>query len=81
MATFKNFKTGDTVRIISGDLKGTEAKVVKMLPRENKALLENIGLRTRHVKANQLNPKGSKKEIHVGIELSKLALVKEEKKK
>ena len=74
MKTF--VRTGDTVKVISGNLKGTEAKVVRVIPAENKALLEDIGLRTRHVRANMMNPKGSKKEIHMGIDLSKLALVK-----
>lgn len=78
MSISKLFKTGDTVQVISGDNKGKTAKIVSMQPREGKALLEGIGERTRHVRANQYNPKGSKKSIHVGIDISKLKLVKRE---
>jgi large subunit ribosomal protein L24 len=76
MATYKRLKTGDTVQILSGDHKGETAKITRMLPDSGKALLENIGERTRHVRANQYSPKGTKKAIHVGLDLSKLKLVK-----
>ena len=76
MSVYKRLKTGDTVKILSGNHKGETAKITKMLPAEGKALLENIGERTRHIRANQYNPKGSKKSIHVGLDVSKLELVK-----
>ncbi len=66
-------KTGDTVKIISGSQKGTEAKVVKVSPKKSLAYLENIGNRTRHQRPTQFQ-KGGKKEIHVGIHLSNLTL-------
>ena len=72
-------KTGDTVKIISGEQKGKTAKVVKIAPKESKAYLEGIGLRTRHMKATQFQ-KAGKKDIHIGIHLSNLALEKKEKK-
>ena len=81
MATYKRIKTGDTVKVLSGDHKGKTAKVVKVLPNEDKAFLEGIGERTRHVRANQMNPKGSKKTIHVGIHLSKLKVEKRDETK
>ena len=67
-------KTGDTVKIISGDEKGKSAKVVSV--KNGKACLEGIGLIERHVRASYLNPKGGKKTIHVGIDLSNLKLEK-----
>jgi len=81
MAICKRIKTGDTVKVLSGDHKGKVAKVVKMLPVEGKAFLEGIGERTRHVKATQHNPKGGKKTIHVGIALDKLKLEKRDEVK
>jgi hypothetical protein len=38
----------------------------------HKAMIEGIGIRERHIKATQFNPKGGKKDIHVGIDLSNL---------
>ncbi len=70
-------KVGDTVKIISGDNKGTEAKIVKVDCKNGKACLEGIGLVERHLKKSYFNPAGGKKTIHVGIDLSNLKLVKE----
>lgn len=68
-------KTGDTVKVIAGDNKGKSAKVVKVAPREAKAFLEGIGIKTRHMRPTQFQ-KGGKKDIHVGIHLSNLKLEK-----
>ncbi|GHU79207.1 50S ribosomal protein L24 [Clostridia bacterium] len=77
--SIKRIKTGDLVKVISGSNKGKIGKVVSVLPKENKATIEGLGLVTRHIKPSQLNPKGGKKDIHVGIDLSKLKLVIDEK--
>jgi large subunit ribosomal protein L24 len=70
---------GDTVKIIAGKDKGTTGKVVAVLPKQNAALVEGVGTGHRHVKASQLNPRGGKKDIHVPTDLSKLALVTDDK--
>ncbi len=69
----------DFVKVISGDNKGTTGKVLAVVPGKNVALVEGIGLGTRHVKPSQINPRGGKKDIHVGVGLHKLALVADEK--
>lgn len=71
----QNLKINDKVRIISGDNKGTEAKIVKIDRAAGKACLEGIGLVERHMKKSYLNPAGGKKTIHVGIDLSNLRLI------
>ena len=71
----QNLKINDKVRIISGDNKCTEAKIVKIDRAAGKACLEGIGLVERHMKKSYLNPAGGKKTIHVGIDLSNLKLV------
>lgn len=68
----QTLKTGDTVKVIAGDHKGTAAKIVKVDRTAHKAMLENLNLRERHLRATQYNPKGGKKTIHVGIDLSNL---------
>jgi ribosomal protein L24 len=35
-------------------------------------MLKDLQIRTRHMKATQFNPKGGKKDIHVGIHMSNL---------
>ncbi len=68
----QNLKTGDTVKIIAGDNKGKTGKIVKMDRTAGKAMIEGIGIRERHMRATQFNPKGGKKTIHLGIDLSNL---------
>ena len=71
-------KTGDMVKIISGQDKGKMGKVTKFLPQENQVFIEGIGNRTRHMRPNMYRA-GGKKDIHVGIDASKVALVIDEK--
>lgn len=72
-------RTGDTVKIMTGSNKGTTGKVVKVLPDKHAALVEGVGTRTRKIKPSQLNPTGGSKDIHTPINLSKLALVHDDK--
>jgi large subunit ribosomal protein L24 len=68
---------GDTVKLISGQDKGTTAKVLAVTSKG--LLLEGIGQKHRHVKPNQLNPRGGSKDIHVPTPTHKVALVVDEK--
>lgn len=68
---------GDTVKLISGANKGTTGKVVAVTA--GGILIEGIGQKHRHVKPNQLNPRGSHKDIHVAVPAHKVALVIDEK--
>ncbi len=67
-------KTGDTVKVISGANKGTTGKVTKVVPSENKVFVEGLGNRTRHMRPTMFRAAG-KKDIQVGIDASKVALV------
>ncbi|QQS22322.1 50S ribosomal protein L24 [Candidatus Saccharibacteria bacterium] len=75
----QRIRKDDFVKITSGTDKGTTGKVLAVFPSKNTALVDGVGKGTRHVKPNQLNPRGGKKDIHVGIALHKLALVTDEK--
>lgn len=75
----KSLKINDKVKVIAGDHKGTEAKVVKIDRKNGKACLEGIGLVERHLKKTYYNPAGGKKTIHVGIDLSNLKLIESAK--
>lgn len=68
-------KTGDMVKVIAGAHKGKTAKVVSVHPAQNAVKLEKIGERKRFVKPNAMNPQGGSKDIHVAIDVSKVALV------
>lgn len=43
-------KTGDTVIVIAGKEKGKTGKVLKTLPKENRVIVENLNMVTKHMK-------------------------------
>ena len=65
----------DLVKIITGSKKGTTGKVLAVDTKKNTVLIEGVGVGHRHVKPSQLNPRGGKKDIHVPMDISKVALV------
>jgi large subunit ribosomal protein L24 len=69
----------DLVKIIAGAHKGTTGKVLKVNAGKNTVLIEGVGVSHRHVKPSQLNPRGGSKDIHVPMDISKVALVVDEK--
>lgn len=72
-------KKDDLVKIISGKNKGTTGKVVKVNSKSGSVLIEGVGVSHRHIRPSQYNPTGGKKDIHVPIDISKVALVVDEK--
>ena len=71
-----NLKVMDEVVVISGAFKGTKAKIVGVDRENGKAMLEGVKTVERHMKRTQYNPKGGKKTVHLGIDMSNLKLVK-----
>jgi len=69
----------DQVKIIAGAKKGVTGKVLSVDSRKGTVLIEGVGLATRHIRPSQLNPSGGKKDIHVAMDISKVALVVDEK--
>ena len=69
----------DLVKIIAGSNKGTTGKVLAVNSKKGSVLIEGVGVGTRHVRPNQLNPTGGKKDIHVPVDISKVALVIDDK--
>ena len=43
------FRTGDSVEVISGDDKGTVAKVLKIDTKKNMCIVEGVNIKTKHV--------------------------------
>ena len=67
-------KTGDTVRVITGDHKGSEGKVLSVFSDKNKAIVEGVNLMKKHMKPNAQNPHGGIVEKEAAIQISNLSL-------
>jgi len=68
-------KTGDTVRVIAGDHKGSEGKIMKLFFEKDKAIVEGVNLVKRHTKPNAQNPQGGIVEKEAAIHVSNLSLI------
>lgn len=68
-------KTGDTVRVIAGDHKGSEGTVTKILREKNKAIVEGVNMISKHVKPNAENPQGGIVKKEAAIQVSNLSLL------
>ena len=68
-------KSGDTVKVIAGDHKGSEGKVLQVLIDKNKAIVEGINLVKKHTKPSAQNPQGGIVEKEAAIHISNLSLL------
>jgi len=68
-------KTGDTVRVIAGDHKGSEGKVLTVLIDKNKAIVEGVNMIKKHMKPSAQNPQGGIVEKEAAIQVSNLSLL------
>ena len=68
-------KTGDAVRVIAGDHKGSEGKVLTVFIEKNKAIVEGINMIKKHMKPNAQSPQGGIVEKEAAIQISNLPLL------
>ena len=68
-------KSGDTVRVMAGDHKGSEGTVLRVLREKNKAIVEGTNLVSKHTKPSAKNPQGGIVKKEAPIHISNLALV------
>ena len=68
-------KTGDNVRVIAGDHKGSEGKVLRVFREKNKAIVEGVNMISKHVKPSATNPQGGIVKKEAAIHISNIALV------
>ena len=68
-------KTGDTVKVIAGDHRGAEGKVLKVTKDGNKAIVDGLNMIKKHMKPDAQNPQGGIIEKEAPIQLSNLSLL------
>ena len=67
-------RKGDKVAIISGKDKGKRGEVLRVLPKENRAVVQGVNTVTRHTRASMQNQGGLVKK-EAPIHLSNLMLI------
>jgi len=69
----KRIKKDDLVKVVAGGNKGRIGKVVKITT--NGVWVEGVNMKVRHIAPNRLNPRGGKKDVHLPIDISNVALI------
>ena len=75
----QRIKKNDIVRVISGNDKGKEGRVLAIYPAKNRLIIEGVKMIKKHTRPTQDNPKGGIIEKEAPIDLSNVALVFEGK--
>jgi large subunit ribosomal protein L24 len=72
-------KTGDKVRVIAGDHKGEEGKIIKVIIESNKAIVEGVNMISKHTKPSASSPQGGIVKKEAALHISNLMLVEDGK--
>ncbi len=67
-------RQGDTVVVIAGKQKGTKGRVLRVIPADDRAVIEGVNVRTKHIKPTQANPQGGRVKREYPIHLSNVML-------
>ena len=67
-----NVKTGDKVVVLSGKDKGKQGKVLEVMPKERKVVLEKINMVSRHTKPRRQGEQGGIVKAEGAIYASKV---------
>jgi large subunit ribosomal protein L24 len=68
-------RKGDLVKVIAGDSKGTQGKIVEVLLDKGRAIVEGANMVSKHTKPNAANPNGGIVKQEAAIHISNLMLV------
>lgn len=68
-------KKGDLVYVIAGDDKGKQGRVLEVLVKENRAVVEGVNMVSKHTKPNAKNPQGGIVKQEASVNLSNLMIV------
>jgi large subunit ribosomal protein L24 len=81
MMTKLKIKSGDVVKVIAGDHKGSEGKVSRIFRDANKAIVEGVNMVSVHTKPSAKNPQGGIVKKEAPIHISNLSLIDPKSKK
>ena len=68
-------KSGMTVKVIRGNHKGKEGKILRILKDKNRLIVEGVNLIKKHTKPSQENPKGGIVEREGSLHVSNVMYI------
>lgn len=74
MKKFK-IKSGDTVRVLAGDHKGSEGKVLQIFRDKDRVLVEGVNMVSKHTKPSATSPQGGIVKKEASLHISNVSLI------
>ena len=69
-----DLRKGDKVIVIAGRDKGKSGVIQKVIPEQNRVVVEGVNIRKKHQKPTQANPEGSIVEVYAPIDASNVMI-------
>ncbi len=70
MPTKFHVKRGDEVVVIAGTEKGKRGKIIQVVPKNERVIVEGINIIKKHIRRNQQHPEGTILEREGAIHIS-----------
>lgn len=67
-------KKDDYVQVVSGEETGKRGKVLRVMPENNKVIIEGINFINRHLKKSRQHPQGGRIQMEAPIDISNVKL-------
>jgi len=68
-------KKGDRVVLLTGKDRGRQGRVLKVMPKEERVVVEGLNMVKRHTRASQTDPQGGIKNMEASVHVSNVAVV------
>ncbi|MEN8375240.1 MAG: 50S ribosomal protein L24 [Gemmatimonadota bacterium] len=68
-------RRGDRVRVIRGNFRGLEGTILRVLPKENRVVVEGVNQRVRHQRPSPSNEEGGRITFEAPIHASNVMLI------
>ncbi len=68
-------KKGDRVVLLTGKDRGKQGQVLKVMPKDERVMVEGLNMVQRHTKASQGDPQGGIKSKEASVHVSNVAVV------
>ena len=68
-------RKGALVKVIAGDSKGQQGKIVEVITKTNRVIVEGANMVSKHTKPNAANPNGGINKMEAPIHISNVMIV------
>ncbi len=65
-----HIKKNDEVVVLAGNSRGKTGRVIQVLPKDNRVVVEGVNVRTKHLRRSQATPQGGRVEREFPIHAS-----------